>query len=69
MDRLNALTPAILQTHLLWQGEPDEESVGTMLMRNIYHYWFHLGNAYAARELLGHKDLPGVRGGVSQAAC
>jgi hypothetical protein len=32
--------------------------VGTLLLRNIYHYWFHLGEAHAIRQLLGHTDLP-----------
>ncbi len=65
---LDTLTPAILQTHLSWRGEPDEESVGTMLLRNTYHYWFHLGNAYAARELLGHGNLPAFVDDLTPAA-
>ena len=33
---LGTLTPELLQTHLQWQGKPRVESVGTMLLRNIY---------------------------------
>lgn len=65
---LDTLTPAILQTHLEWRGQPVEENVGTMLLRNTYHYWFHLGEAHAVRQMLGHTDLPQFVGGISQAA-
>jgi uncharacterized damage-inducible protein DinB len=65
---LDTLTPAILQTYLVWQGKPVAESVGTLLQRNMYHYWFHTGEAHAMRQLLGHKDLPQFVGDMSQAA-
>jgi len=56
---LDKLTPELLQNHLKWEdGKPLEESIGTMLLRNIYHYWFHIGEAHAMRQMLGHKDLP-----------
>ncbi len=55
---LDTLTPDILQTRLLWKGEPVDETVGTLLLRNIYHYWFHTGEAHAIRQMLGHPDLP-----------
>ena len=29
-----------------------------LLLRNIYHYWYHLGEAGAVRQMLGHRDLP-----------
>ena len=32
-----------------------------------YHYWFHLGEAYAIRQLLGHRDLPEFVGDMSGA--
>jgi hypothetical protein len=34
------------------------ESLGTMLLRLTDHYWFHLGEGQAVRQLLGHADLP-----------
>ena len=64
---LDNLTPAILQTHLVWDGKPRPENIGTMLLRNVYHYWFHLGEAYAMREMLGHKGLPDFVGNMSAA--
>lgn len=65
---LETLTPATLQTHLEWKGQPRPESVGTMLLRNIYHYWFHTGEAHAIRQMLGHTDLPEFVGDMSGAA-
>jgi hypothetical protein len=64
---LDTLTPELLQTHLEWEGQPLRESIGTMLLRNIYHYWFHLGEAHAIRQLLGHPDLPQFVGDMARA--
>lgn len=64
---LDTLTPEVLETHLEWKGKPLRESVGTMLLRNTYHYWFHLGEAHAIRQMLGHKDLPQFVGNMSAA--
>jgi hypothetical protein len=55
---LDRLTPEMLKGHLQWEGEPLEEDIGVTLLRNIYHYWFHLGEAHAVRQMLGHADLP-----------
>jgi hypothetical protein len=64
---LDTLTTEKLQTHLEWQGKPWRESVGTMLLRNTYHYWFHCGEAHAIRQMLGHPDLPQFVGDMSEA--
>ena len=45
-------------------GRPHDESIGTMLQRVIYHYWFHIGEATAIRQLLGHTDLPEFVGDI-----
>src|SRR5262245_28900973 len=66
-DCLDTLTPEILQTYLLRDGKPVGESVGTLLMRNLYHYWFHTGEASAVRQLLGHKNLPDFVGEMNEA--
>lgn len=57
-DYLDTLAPEMLDTHLEWRGEPLPESAGTSVLRNIYHYWFHTGEAHAIRQMLGHQDLP-----------
>ena len=43
------------------------ESVGTLLLRNLYHYWFHTGEAAAVRQMLGHPNLPDFVGDMSEA--
>jgi uncharacterized damage-inducible protein DinB len=55
-EYLDALTPALLLTFPA--GAHDGETVGAKLLRNIYHYWFHTGEAHAVRQQLGHKNLP-----------
>jgi hypothetical protein len=65
---LDTLTQGLLQTHFERQGKPVPESVGTMLLRNLYHYWYHLGEGHAIRQMLGHPDLPQFVGNMSQAA-
>jgi uncharacterized damage-inducible protein DinB len=64
---LDTVTTAQLETFLEWQGKPVRENIGTLLLRNRYHYWYHLGEAHAIRQLLGHKDLPQFVGDMSQA--
>ncbi|HEY7564541.1 MAG TPA: DinB family protein [Acidimicrobiia bacterium] len=39
-------------------------NVGTFLLRTIYHYWYHLGEMQAARQLLGHTGLPDFVGDI-----
>jgi hypothetical protein len=64
---LDILTVEKLTTHLQLKGKTWEENVGTMLLRNIYHYWFHCGEAHAIRQMLGHPDLPQYVGDISEA--
>ncbi len=55
---LDAITDDDLSTFLEFNGKPSRENIGTMLLRNIYHYWFHIGEAHAVRQQLGHPNLP-----------
>jgi hypothetical protein len=64
---LDTLNPEILQTHFIIDGKPFPESIGTVLMRNLYHYWFHTGEAHAIRQNLGHKGLPDFVGDMAVA--
>ena len=66
-DFLDTLTPEVMQTYLLWNGEPRPENIGTMLLRNIFHYWYHIGKAHAMRQMLGHTDLPQFVGSFGEA--
>ncbi len=64
---LDTLTSETLQSHLEWEGKPLNESVGTMLQRTLYHYWFHTGEAHAIRQMLGHRKIPQFVGDMSNA--
>lgn len=65
---LDNLSSADLLTHLTNPdtGEPWHESIGTMLHRMIYHYWYHIGESQAIRQLLGHPNLPSFVGAIGE---
>ena len=65
---LDTLTADMLQTHLEREGNSDPENIGTRLLRNIYHYWYHTGEAHAIRQQLGHQNLPDFVGDITLAA-
>jgi hypothetical protein len=44
------------------------ESIGTLMRRVTYHYWYHLGESQAIRQLLGHTDLPTFVGDINDEA-
>jgi len=64
---LDTLTTATLQTYFDYKGKPRSESIGTMLLRNTYHYWYHTGEAHAIRDMLGQRELPQFVGDMSEA--
>jgi hypothetical protein len=64
---LDGLTRHQLGVHMEWRGELLRESIGTMLYRNTYHYWFHTGEAHAIRQMFGHTNLPQFVGDMSAA--
>lgn len=51
---LDTLTEGMMTEYLEFNGKPFRENLGTTLMRNVYHIWFHLGEAHAIRQQLGH---------------
>lgn len=64
----DTLGPDRIGDHLVVAGARLPESIGTMLLRGIYHYWFHTGEASAVRQLLGHADLPDFVGAIGREA-
>ena len=66
-EYLDTVAQDTMVTYLEGDEGPVEENVGTMMLRNIGHYWFHLGEAHAIRQMLGHKDLPQFVGNMSEA--
>ena len=65
---LDSLTTEMLSRHMIVNGRPYVETVGTMLRRVTYHYWYHLGEAMAIRQMLGHTHLPEFVGDIGDKA-
>lgn len=63
-EYLNTVTSEMLAGFFTWKGEPYGESAGTLLYRNLYHYWFHTGEASGIRQALGHTNLPDFVGDI-----
>ena len=55
---LDALTTDSLQGELLLRGKPVGQSIGSAMRRMTYHYWYHIGEIQAVRQMLGHTGLP-----------
>jgi hypothetical protein len=36
----------------------ERENLGTLIVRNIFHYWSHIGEISAIRQMLGHHRPP-----------
>ncbi len=59
---LDALTTEQLASDIQlgrWQT-----TIGSLLLRVIYHYWYHIGEIMAIRQLLGHTGLPDFVGEI-----
>jgi hypothetical protein len=68
---LDALDSQTLTTHTPKRIKPYElyrESIGTRLRRTTYHYWYHIGESQAIRQLLGHSRLGSFVGDIGNKA-
>jgi hypothetical protein len=54
---LDTLTTEQLQQTVPKGFRPDL-LYGSLLLRVIYHYWYHIGESMAIRQMLGHTNLP-----------
>jgi hypothetical protein len=61
---LDALTIEALQDDLLLNGESVGQTIGSALRRVTYHYWYHIGEIQAIRQMLGQKALPEYVGDI-----
>lgn len=61
---LDTLTTDTLQSFMLVEGKPHRESIGSMVRRVTYHYWYHLGEGMAIRQALGQSGLPEFVGAI-----
>jgi hypothetical protein len=66
---LESLTPEKLQEHYIKKdGQPAQRIYGSLLLRVIYHYWYHTGENLAIRQMLGHTKLPEFVGNIDDQA-
>ncbi len=61
---LDALTTEGLSADLLRQGKSVGQSVGSAMRRMTYHYWYHIGEIQAIRQMLGNSNLPEYVGDI-----
>jgi uncharacterized damage-inducible protein DinB len=66
---LDTLTSEQLQRpYLEPDGRPGGRTVGNLLQRVVYHYWYHIGENMAVRKMLGHERLPQFVGNIDEQA-
>ncbi len=65
---LDSLTTEGLLAELLLQGKSLGQSIGSALRRMTYHYWYHIGEIQAIRQMLGQTNLPEYVGEIEKEA-
>lgn len=65
---LDSLTTQSLQEELPLDGKPVGQSIGSAMRRMTYHYWYHIGEMQAIRQMLGHTALPEYVGDIERLA-
>jgi hypothetical protein len=65
---LDALTTETLRAELLRDGQAIGQSIGSALRRITYHYWYHIGEIQAIRQMLGQSNLPEYVGDIEAEA-
>lgn len=66
---LDTLTSEKLQENFTRaDGKPGARTFGSLLQRVIYHYWYHIGENMAIRQMLGHDRLPQFVGSLDTKA-
>ena len=65
---LDAVTMETLLSEATRNGQPTGFTIGSRMLRMIYHYWFHTGENAAIRQNLGHTGLPDFVGDIEEEA-
>jgi DinB superfamily len=63
---LDRLDTAALEAAM--PNAPTPRTVGSTIQRIIYHYWSHIGEIIAIRQMLGHQDVPEFVGNIDTEA-
>jgi uncharacterized damage-inducible protein DinB len=59
---LKDVSDELLLQQVVLDGKTMEFTYGNVILRTIYHYWYHTGENCAIRQMLGHTDLPNFVG-------
>jgi hypothetical protein len=65
---LDAVKGETLLTNVTRDGVRGEVTYGNLMLRTIYHYWYHTGENAAIRQQLGHTNLPDFVGNIDEEA-
>lgn len=65
---LDTITTARMQQPIANEGWLANKILGSVLLRTIYHYWYHNGENQAIRQALGHTGLPEYVGDIDAEA-
>ena len=65
---LDAITTEQLQRPVAVKGWSDSLTPGSLMLRVIYHYWYHTGECMAIRQSLGHTGLAEFIGDIDNQA-
>ncbi|MDO9084648.1 MAG: DinB family protein [Anaerolineaceae bacterium] len=65
---LDTLNSEQLIAPIMSNGKPIRYTFGNLLLRTIYHYWYHTGENMAIRQQLGHTKLPVLVGNIDTQA-
>ena len=66
---LDALTtPPLTRDLPMPTGKRSGQTLGSAIRRLTYHYWFHIGEIMAIRQMLKQKRLPQYVGAIEQQA-
>ncbi len=65
---LDTLTTADLERALAHDTRREPSIAGTQLQRITYHYWSHIGEASAVRQIMGHGGLAQFVGDIDSVA-
>jgi len=65
---MDTLTSDDLLVPLPNDARPEPTTAGSQLQRITYHYWSHIGEASAIRQILGHADLAQFVGPIERTA-
>jgi hypothetical protein len=65
---LDGIRTRDLQRDLPLNGKPTGQALGSALRRITYHYWYHIGETQAIRQMLGHRKLPLYVGNIEKLA-